>query len=164
MFTSHVFLIIFFRFFNFCLLLFLGAYAYRKYGASLLAELIEEKDQARHNLLQENVRLNEEQVLLEKKLHEESVLCSQLKVKMDLWQHGVQVEKERYEKEVSDWRAIVRHKAEQRALVQESVRVQAAVTHLVTDELERSLAQHFIDAAVGEEYVGQMIKRMNERA
>ena len=163
MFISQIAVIIFFRLFNFVLLIVLGIYAYKKYGATALMNLITQKEKSRVSLYEENKQLEQEQLSIEKKMQEEELLCASLKRKVDEWQRVLNIQREQEEKEIAERLKKIKKTRKIQALHSETNRAHALVAQSVVHTIQTSLTHYFTLEERGKEYLHDMLTMMNER-
>src|SRR5579872_3810288 len=161
MFINEDIVAIIFRIINFISVIGLGIFLFKKYVAADIWDMIRRKKDAHQALIDEQAVLEHKQTELNRLLKEESVLCVEIRVKIDTWKESVEQEsallaQKRYELKVTAAHAIAH-----RAVHKENSRVQTIVIDALIPELEESLSDYFHHKEHGTEYINALINFMD---
>lgn len=164
MFINSFFIAVIFRLINFCAVIFLIGFAFKKYFLSDFLLKIAQKKSYLEALFTQQIMLEKEQTVLNEQLKEDALLCEKFKIKIDEWKATIHNEHKKLLQEQKNITQLIELRAINRSEYKEKERIQNKVLEQVTDQLEHSLVDYFQDPRHEEEYLEKILFFMNERA
>jgi hypothetical protein len=162
MFTNNPIIGIFFRLFNFAILIGLFVYLFKKYGKAVFVELLEKKDADRALLLSEQATLEKKQSELDLLIAQEIRDCEKLREKIDIWKTVVDNEKALYEKEYEKIGILAEKKGMLRAEQTQQEYIRSMVLERLIPQLHNTLTDHFQEEENGRAYTEAIVRFMDK--
>lgn len=163
MFISQLLTNIFFRILNFGIVIGIAAYSIKRYLLPVIHSMMTKQEAEREYLLSQHTILENQQAELDELMSRDNALCESFKLKVDEWKRISEHEQKIREKKRADLCHAYMDKNRKKQQIIEQDRLHALMAVRVVDELEQSLTTYFHTDEIGDEYLDNVIQRIQER-
>jgi hypothetical protein len=153
---------IFFRLFNFGVLIAFFAFIFRRYFYQGISDHIAEKESFLKGLHQNNKVLEKQQHNLEMKIAQQDNKCKTLLAKIEIWQQAVAQQQQEWHaiQEVVMEDKVRRLQLQQDALNEDHLK--RALLPKVLDQAEKKLVQEFTEPQTGQAFLADVIAQLSK--
>ena len=163
MFISGTIIAIIFRLFNFGLIIVLSLYVFKKYILDNIVVTMTKKESEKEFLLNQQQLFGQKRLALQELVQNDTILCKQLKFKIDEWKRIATEEDMLQKKKSIERKDEIKKKYLKKRELQQKVLIQLRVADKIASDLQESLSEYFKNDRVGEKYLKEIVHFMHER-
>ncbi len=164
MFINETLIAVFFRLFNFCLVIGLAAYGFKKYIMPGIRDAMIKDEAEREFLIAEQHVLERRLTDLQEVLQQDADVYKCYAAKIDEWKKVVAHQEVLCQKECEARQTAFVIKEKNKIEWRNKMALQSLVAKKVVEDLHTSLTQHFKKNDAGEAYLEDIIHFMNEKS
>jgi hypothetical protein len=152
-----------FRLLNFGILIGLALYIFKKYGLSIITQLIAKKESYYAHLLEQKFSFAQRYADLKILFHKDIQQSERVKKNIESWNISISQEHEMLMKEYARYHAQACENKNRRAELSEYRKTTQIVTDRVSDKLTQDLSTHFESEQANAEYINAIVNFMKKK-